>query len=106
MQPECYIHNKNNNINQLNSPEVPGTKYQPKTTHGVTHGLSRMCSKGWLCQVSIGGAALGPVKAQCPSIGECQGREVGVEWVGGQVVREASSEKQGEGVEKGKIFEM
>ena len=26
----------------------------------------------------MGGEALGPVKALCPSIGECQGREVGV----------------------------
>jgi hypothetical protein len=24
------------------------------------------------------GEALGPVKAQCPSVGECQGREAGV----------------------------
>ena len=29
------------------------------------------------------GEALGPVKAQCTSVGECQGREVGVGgWVG------------------------
>jgi hypothetical protein len=27
----------------------------------------------------MGGAALGPVKAQCPSLGECQDREAGVE---------------------------
>jgi hypothetical protein len=26
----------------------------------------------------MGGEALGPVKAQCPSVGECQGREAGV----------------------------
>jgi hypothetical protein len=26
----------------------------------------------------MGGEVLGPVKAQCPSVGECQGREVGV----------------------------
>ena len=31
----------------------------------------------------MGGEALGPVKARCPSVGECQGGEVGVgEWVG------------------------
>ena len=30
----------------------------------------------------MGGEALGPVEAQCPSVGECQGGEVGVgEWV-------------------------
>ena len=30
----------------------------------------------------MGGEALGPVKVQCPSIGECQGREEGgvVRW--------------------------
>jgi hypothetical protein len=26
----------------------------------------------------VGGEALGPVKALCPSIGECQGQEMGV----------------------------
>jgi hypothetical protein len=26
----------------------------------------------------VGGEVLGPVKARCPSVGECQGREVGV----------------------------
>jgi hypothetical protein len=33
----------------------------------------------------MGGEALGPVKALCPSIGECQGQEAGV---GGLVSRE------------------
>ena len=32
----------------------------------------------------MGGEALGPVKVLCPSIGECQGQEVGV---GGLVSR-------------------
>jgi hypothetical protein len=32
----------------------------------------------------MGGEALGPVKALCPSVGECQGQEVGV---GGLVSR-------------------
>jgi hypothetical protein len=32
---------------------------------------------------SMGGEALGPVKAQCPSVGECQGSQMGVGgWVG------------------------
>ena len=32
---------------------------------------------------SVAEEALGPVKAQCPSVGECQGREEGVgRWVG------------------------
>jgi hypothetical protein len=33
------------------------------------------------CQIPVGGEALGPVKARCPSVGECQDREVGNEWV-------------------------
>jgi hypothetical protein len=36
----------------------------------------------------MGGKALGPKKAQCPNVGECQDREVGVgrlvsRWIGG-----------------------
>jgi hypothetical protein len=31
----------------------------------------------------MGGETLGPVKAQCPSVGECQGREVRVVGGGG-----------------------
>ena len=38
----------------------------------------------------MGGEALGPVKVLCPSIGECQGQEVGV---GGLV-----SKERGEGI--------
>ena len=30
----------------------------------------------------MGGEVLGPVKALCPSIGECQGQEVGVGGLG------------------------
>jgi hypothetical protein len=48
-----------------------------------THGSSHIYSKEWPCLASMRGEALGPVKAQCPSVGECQGREVGVDgWVG------------------------
>jgi hypothetical protein len=49
----------------------------------------------------MGGEALGPVKAVCPSIGECQGREAGV---GGLVSkrqgvnREFSERKPGKGI--------
>ena len=43
-----------------------------------THGSSHIFSRGWPCQTSMGGEALCPVKAQCPSVGECQDREVGV----------------------------
>ena len=40
----------------------------------------------------MGGEALGPVKALCPSVGECQGQEAGV---GGLVSR---GRGRGEGV--------
>jgi hypothetical protein len=56
----------------------------------------------------MGGKALGPVKALCPSVGECQGQESGV---GGLVSRvkgeglggmEFLERKQGKGI----TFEM
>jgi hypothetical protein len=57
--------------------------HQPKSTYGGTHGSSCTCSRGWPCWASMGGEALDPVKAWCPNVGECQGREAGVGgWVG------------------------
>jgi hypothetical protein len=50
--------------------------------------------------------ALGPVKVQCPNIGECQGQEPGVDWLGS---REAGGGDTGflEGkLGKGITFEM
>ena len=46
----------------------------------------------------MGGDALGPVTVICPSIGDCQGQEVGL---GGLVSR-----GRGEGIEKGITFQM
>jgi hypothetical protein len=40
--------------------------------------LSCICSRGWPSRSSVGGEALDPVKALCPSVGEYQGQEVGV----------------------------
>ena len=60
------------------SQSSQGLNYQPKNTHGGTHGSSDICSRGWLCWTSKAGEALGSEKARCPSIGECQDREVGV----------------------------
>jgi hypothetical protein len=59
-----------------------GLNYQPKSTHGGTHGSSCICSRGWLCQTSMGGEAFGPVNARCHSVEECQvGRQECVgEW--------------------------
>jgi hypothetical protein len=45
----------------------------------------------------MGGEALGPMKVLCPSIGECQGQEVGV---GGLLSR--GREERGQGVFGGK----
>jgi hypothetical protein len=64
---------------------------------------SCICSRGWLSQSSMGGEALGPVKALCPSIGECQDQEW--EWVGwgaGEGERGFSKGKLGKGI----TFEM
>ena len=55
-----------------------GLNHQSKKTHGGTHGSSCICSRGWPSRSSMGGEVLGPVKALCPSIGECQGQEAGV----------------------------
>jgi hypothetical protein len=46
--------------------------HQPKSSQGGIHGSSHIWIKGWPCQISMGGEALGPVKAQCPSVGECR----------------------------------
>jgi len=60
--------------------------HHPKRTHGLTHGSSCICSRGWPCWTPMGGEALGPAKAGPPSIGKYQDREVeGVGgWVGGR----------------------
>jgi hypothetical protein len=42
-----------------------------------------ICSRRWPCRASMGGETLDPMKAGCPSVGECEGREAGVGgWVG------------------------
>jgi hypothetical protein len=45
------------------------------------------------------GEALGPVKALCPSVGECQGQEVGV---GGLESRREGKEDRRRGFSEGK----
>jgi hypothetical protein len=44
-------------------PSSQGLNHQPKSIHGGSHGSSCICSRGWPCQASMGGEALGPVKA-------------------------------------------
>ena len=46
-----------------------------KMQHRETHGSSCIYSRGWPCWTSMRGEALGPEKARCPSVGECQDRE-------------------------------
>jgi hypothetical protein len=60
-------------------PELPGTKPPPTTMnpHGRIHGSRCVCSRGWPCWISMGREALGLVKAQCRSVGECQYRKGG-----------------------------
>ena len=55
--------------------ELPGLNHQPKSTH---EGPMAPGSRGWPCWTSMRGEALGPVKARCTSVGECQDREAGV----------------------------
>jgi hypothetical protein len=92
------IHRKKNIINQPDTPpppnELPGLNHKTKSTHGGgTPSSSHICSKGWHCGTSMGGETLGPVKAQFPSAGECQGRQVGVGvWVGAHCHRSRERE--------------
>jgi hypothetical protein len=60
---------------------------------------------------SMGGEALGPVKARCPSVGECQGGEGGgCGWVGNTLIESGEREMEYRFVEwkpgKGIKFEM
>jgi hypothetical protein len=40
-----------------------GLNYQPNNTHGGIHGSRYICSRRWPYVASMGGEALGPVKA-------------------------------------------
>jgi hypothetical protein len=67
-------HRKNSNINQPNSAELPGI-------NPLTKEYTRLQLNMWQrmpCRSTIGVEVLGLVKAQCPSVGECEGREVRV----------------------------
>ena len=57
-----------------------GLNYQPKSTHGVTHGSSHIYSKGWPNRKRRGHWSW---EGWIPHVRECQGREVGM---GGCVV--------------------
>jgi hypothetical protein len=49
----------------------------------------------------MGGEALGPVEVQCPSVGECEGREAGVGGWGNTLI-EAGGRRMGWGFLEGK----
>jgi hypothetical protein len=53
----------------------------------------------------MGGEALGPVKVLCPSVGECQGQEVGVGGLGSRGRRGDRGFSEGK-LGKGITFEM
>jgi hypothetical protein len=64
-----------------------GLDHQPKSTRGGTHGSSLICGRGWPCWTSVGGATLGPEGIRCSSVGECQGRKMGVGgWMGSTLI--------------------
>jgi hypothetical protein len=69
-----------------------GLNHQSKKTHCGTHGSSCICSRGWSRWSSMGGEALGPVKVLCPRIGECQGQEAAVGWLGSRGRREGKGD--------------
>jgi hypothetical protein len=65
-------------MNQPVPQSSEGSNHQPKSTHGGSHGTNHVCSRGWSCGTSMRREALGPVKARCPRVGECQDREAEV----------------------------
>ena len=68
-----------------------GLNHQSKKTHGGTRDSSRICSRGRPSRSSMGGEDIGPVKALCPSIGECHGPKGSV----GGLVSRGSRERIG-----------
>ena len=66
-------------MNQPVPPELPGTKTPIKENTQRDSCYNCICSRGLPSWSSMGGEALGPVKALCPSVGKCQGQEVEVE---------------------------
>ena len=78
-----------------------GLRHPPKSKHGATYGSSPICSKGWLCQASMGEEALGPVKLDAPVQGNARaGRQA---QVGGAHPHRSRSKGDGTGVSQGEI---
>jgi hypothetical protein len=85
-------------MNKPVSPELQGLNHQPKSPPGGLHGNSCICNRGWVCQTSVRGEALDPVKALCPSVGKCQDSEAEV---GGLVSRGKGEREGGRGKGEG-----
>jgi hypothetical protein len=60
------------------SQSSQGLNHEPQSKHEGTHNSSHICRRGWPCWTSMRGQGLGPVKARCPSVGECYRAEPGV----------------------------
>jgi hypothetical protein len=88
-------------ISTNQNPQVfQGLNHQQKTIQWGTHGSCCIYSRGWPCWASVGREVLHPVKAECPSVGECQGKESGV------VEHPTRSRVRGDGIggfQKGKL---
>jgi hypothetical protein len=56
-------HRRDNNINQSEPPELPGTKPPTKKYIWRDPWLHCIRSRGWPCQTSMGGEAFGSGKA-------------------------------------------
>jgi hypothetical protein len=88
--------NATNQITPHHPQSSQGLNHQPKSTHGGTHGSGCICNRGWLYLASMGGEALGPVKALWPSVGECQGGEARVDgWVWTTLIEEGGRGDRG-----------
>ena len=76
-----------------------GLDHQPKSIHEWTHGSGRICGRGWPCELSVGGVALGPEGVRCRSVGECQGQKAGVGGKGGMGGCVGEHPQRGRGME-------
>ena len=69
---------------KISTNQIPqssqGLNHQPKSIHGGTNGSSYICNREWHYLATMGRKALGPVKAPCPSIGECGEAGVSSRW--------------------------
>ena len=55
-----------------------GLDHQPKNTHVLTHGAGHICGRRWPCWTSVEGETFRYEGVQCFSVGEYQGRRMGV----------------------------